>query len=126
VLDAAEAAEYDRVDELSYLLRRQDGVISRRQALGLITTSALRHRLRSGRWRRAHFGVYLAQTGPVTRAQQRWIAVLACEGILAGLSALEIHGLRGRLCPRIDLLLPAGRHETDPPRGVVVHRSAVL
>jgi hypothetical protein len=37
----------------------------------------VRHAVDSGRWRRVHRGVVLAQTGPMTNLQLVWAAVLA-------------------------------------------------
>jgi very-short-patch-repair endonuclease len=117
-------------DPLTWLLFGQDQVISRRQALRFLTSKAVRARLSSRRWRSAAAGVYLTHTGPATRQQQRWIAVLATgpvrPAVLAGLSALESHGLRGHRSEPIHVLIPAGSRDRDVPPGVVVHRTTRL
>lgn len=120
----------DAMGDLEFLLFRQDGVISRRQALRYLSDKAIRHRLASGRWRLAHRAVYVTHTGPVTERQRRWIAALAVGrgriAPLAGLSALAVHGLRGFTGTPIHVLVGAHRRDTDPPPGVVVHRTRHL
>jgi len=85
--------------DLDFLLFRQSGVLSRRQALRYFSAKTVQHRLASGRWRRGHRAVYLTVTGPVTVNQRRWIASLAVGGgrpaVVAGLTALAVLGLRG-------------------------------
>ena len=117
-------------DELTWLLFRQEQVISRRQALRFLTPKAVHARLRSGRWQPAARGVYLAHNGPVSRPQRRWVAVLSARApepaVLAGLSALESDGFRGHHSDPIHVLIPAGGQDRDPPAGVVVHRTSRL
>jgi very-short-patch-repair endonuclease len=117
-------------DELAWLLFRQDQVICRRQALRFLTVKAVRSRLGSGRWQPAATGVYLTHTGPPTRQQRRWIAVLATgpvrPALLAGASALEQQGLRGHRSEAIHVLIPAGSRDRDVPPGVVLHRTTTL
>jgi hypothetical protein len=120
----------DTMGELEFLLFRQDGVISRRQALHFLSDKAIRHRLASGRWSLAHRAVYVTHAGPVSEHQRRWIAALAVgRGLvapLAGLSALAVHGLRGFAARPIHVLVGAHRRDTDPPPGVLVHRTRHL
>lgn len=120
----------DQAGELEFLLFRQDGVISTRQARRFLSPKAIRHRLASGRWRAAHRGVYLTTTGPVTVHQRRWIAALtAGQGRiapLAGLSALAVLGLRGHPDRPIRVLIGIDRQDTDPLPGVRVHRTRHL
>jgi hypothetical protein len=112
--------------DLRLLLFRQDNVLTRKQALWYHSPKALRHLVESGRWQAAHPGVYVVHNGPVNASQQRWIAVLACRGYLAGASALTVHGLRGFGPPQLHLLIPAGRRDFDSPLYVVTHRTSVL
>lgn len=118
----------DDDDELTGLLFRQDGVLSYRQARRFLTEAALRHRIRTGRWRRVHRRTYLTHNGPITREQQRWIAVLAAGrgAVLAGGTALDEYGLHRYAGEGVHLLLPDRRHPTDLPRGVIVHRTSTL
>ena len=116
----------DDATELDHLLFRQDDVIARRQALRWLSAKALRHRLRSGRWQRPHRAVYVAATGRLSRAQRRWIAVLATDGLLAGLTALEVSGLKGYVRTPIHVVVPVLRNVRRPPTDVVVHRTSRL
>jgi very-short-patch-repair endonuclease len=118
------------VDPLDRLLRVQDGVITRRQALRHLSPMALRHRVESGCWRRAYRGVFVAHTGSVTHNQRRWIAVLAAgadhwHGVcLGGLSALLVWGLSLDESD-IHVLVPVGRR-ANAVAGAVIHRTRLL
>jgi very-short-patch-repair endonuclease len=116
--------------DLDFLLFRQSGVLSRRQALRHLSAKAIQHRLRSGRWRSAHRAVYLTHTGPLTVDQRLWVASLAVgggrPGFLAGVSALAVLGLRGYPSRLIHALAPANRRDRDAPPDVVVHRTRTL
>ncbi|MBF9128934.1 DUF559 domain-containing protein [Plantactinospora sp. S1510] len=118
----------DDADELTWLLFRQNNVVSWRQARRFLTEAAVRHRVASGRWRRVHPRVYVAHSGPVGAEQRLWIAVLAAGAgaVLAGVTALDGYGLYGYAGGGTHLLLPAGRQPRNVPRGVIVHRSSVL
>jgi hypothetical protein len=74
--------------------------------------------------------VFRAHAGPVTSAQRLWIASLAVgngrPALLGGRAALASLGLKGFPPDRIDVLLPAGRREDNPPTDVVVHRTTAL
>jgi very-short-patch-repair endonuclease len=125
---------FDR-DPLTTLIDVQAGVIARWQALQLLSRKAIEHRLATRRWRRVHRGVYLAYGGPVTLPQRHWIAVLAggfgpslmdSDGpCLAGLSALQVHGLERITSTHIDIVVPSERRLVAPA-GVVVHRSVEI
>ncbi len=124
-------------DPLQLILDRQCGVIARWQALGLMTAKALRHKIASGRWRSVHRGVFLAYGGTLTDAQRWWIAVLAVSpaaqdltmdgqpALLAGITALQAHGLRGIRSDRIHVLIAHSRRVAMPD-GVTLHRTTVL
>ncbi|MEV4626683.1 DUF559 domain-containing protein [Micromonospora sp. NPDC049523] len=114
-------------DALTHLLDLQSDVVNRRQALRHLSPKAVQHRLASGRWQPAGRGVYLAHTGPISREQRRWVAVLGVRrAVLAGLSALELLGLRGYHSEALHVLISATRRDLDPPYGVVVHRTRHL
>jgi hypothetical protein len=117
-------------DDLTHVLYVQDDVVSRRQALRTLSQKAVRHRLESGRWQAAHAGIYVAHSGPITRDQRRWVAVLAAGGgrraLLGGVSALEMFGLRGHGSQGFHVVIAARRRDHDPPPGVVVHRTRTL
>ena len=120
----------DQAGDLEFLLFRQSGVLGRAQALRYFSDKAIRHRLVSGQWQAAHRAVYVTHSGPITDDQQRWIASLGVGGgrpaYLAGLSALAVLGMRGYASRPIHVIVPARRRDTDPPRGVVVHRTRSL
>jgi very-short-patch-repair endonuclease len=121
----------DVESSLTQLLARQDNVITRRQALRLISLKALRHRVDVGRWRRIHRGVFLTHTGLVTENQRRWAAVLAAGGdchadtCVAGLSSLQSWGLRSIESPAIHVLVPLSRTGRVPP-GARLHRTRAM
>lgn len=116
-------------DPLTALIDAQGGVIAGWQARRFLSEKAIRHRVAYGRWRRAHRNVYIAYGGPIGVRQRQWIAVLAVApstgdsfvACLGGLSALQVHGLRGVSSDRVHLVVPVTR-EITPPAGVVVHR----
>jgi very-short-patch-repair endonuclease len=120
----------DDADALTCLLYVQHGTVSYRQALAHMSRATLRHLVDSGRWRRIHPGVFVAHNGSVTVDQRRWVASLAAGGgtpaVIGGRSALAVHGLKGFEPSRIEVLLPAGRREGNPPANVVVHRTRNL
>jgi hypothetical protein len=120
----------DETDELGWLLFRQVGVISRRQALRYLTQKTVRHRLESGKWRLAERGVYVTHSGPLTDDQRLIVASLAVgagrPAVIAGLSALTKMGMRGYHRESVHVLLPWQRRDRNPPYWVVVHRTRHL
>jgi very-short-patch-repair endonuclease len=117
-------------DDLTWLLFRQDSVITRRQALQFLSAKAVRHRVNSGRWRRVHRGVFVTHTAALTHRQRQWAAVLATaaggSAYLAGLSALQLFRLKRVDSRVIHVLLPDERNDVNPPPGVRVHRTRRL
>ena len=81
---------------IEHLLRVQDGVVARRQALACkASDNDIERLLRRREWAVVHPGVYVTHTGPLPWRQQAWAALLAVEpAALAGPSALRVHGLR--------------------------------
>jgi hypothetical protein len=118
----------DDADPLTWLLFRQEDVITWQQARQFLTEAALRHRVRSGRWRNVHPRIYVAHTGAVGHRQRLWIAVLAAgdDAVIAGGTALGEEGLQRYRGCGIQVLLPARRRPRELPPGVRVHRTAVL
>ncbi|MFC3503874.1 DUF559 domain-containing protein [Micromonospora krabiensis] len=118
----------DDADELTWLLFRQEEVISFEQALRHLSRKSVRHRVASGRWRRIHRGVFVTHSGPVGYGQLRWAAVLAAGplALLGGLTAAQAGGLRGFSTRVIHLLLPETCRRAPLPQGVVAHRTARL
>ncbi|MFC4999707.1 hypothetical protein ACFPIJ_17920 [Dactylosporangium cerinum] len=113
-------------DPLDHLLFRQHHVISRRQALRVMSHNALRHRVTSGRWQQPMRSVYVAMTGPIALPQRRWIGVLASRGPLAAFSALEVLGLKGYGKPYTEVLITANRRVRPAPPETVIRRTASL
>jgi very-short-patch-repair endonuclease len=107
---------HDDASALDWLLFEQSGILTWRQAVTALTTSKVRHLLRTGRWRRVCPNVLVSHTGPLAEDQQRWVAVLAAgEGaVLAGLAAARAGGLGGnwRSDP-VDVLVPYARRAAD-------------
>lgn len=108
-----------KVDEraLKTLLRRQQQVIARSQALACgMTPGALRHRIKAGgSWQRLLPGTYLAVTG-VPTAEQQEIAALAYAGrgsVITGPAALRHHRIQAPGTPLITVLIPAEREVRD-------------
>lgn len=103
-LPSEEPRTLNRVtDELARVLRRQDGLLTRAQALSVLTRAAVRHRL-TREWTRLLPGVYGAFTGTPTARQWLRAALLHCGpgSMLADTSALQhIYGVRN---------LPPDRH----------------
>jgi hypothetical protein len=101
-------------------LRRQDGVISRRQVLAAGGTDLDIARLVRRRvWAPFHEGVYVDHTGPPTRRQREWAAVLVHHpAALAGRSALRAHGLDADAEPDgrtvVEVAVAHGRRVRDP------------
>lgn len=115
---------------LDRLLFRQDGVLSRRQALQVMPEASLRRLVSSGRWARPCRGVLVAHNGPLTRTQRAWVAALYAgrgrPAPLAGLSALVAHGLRGYPSDRVHVCLPIDMHCPSGLPFLVVHRTRCL
>ena len=98
--------------EISDVLARQSGVISRAQVLAAGGDDRLvARKIRRREWARVHPGVYVDHTGPLTWHQRAWAAVLyAAPAALGGRSALRAHGLRGPDGEDdIHVVVPAGR-----------------
>jgi very-short-patch-repair endonuclease len=114
-------------DEFDWLLFQQENVVSWAQASEHLGRGAAANRLRRHRWQCPERGVIVAHSGPVTRQQQLWAAVLGAgrHAVLAGAGAATLEGLRGYDRPAIDVLIPAGRR-ARAMAGVRVHRTTVL
>ncbi len=104
------------------VLRRQDGVVRRRQ---LFEAGAQPHDvqrlLRRRDLRRVQAGVYVVHTGPLTPGQRDWAAVLgAWPAALTGPSALP-----GPRPGKVHIAIERGR-TVQPQAGVVLHRTSHL
>ena len=79
------------------LAKRQCGLVSHSQLRGIgVTHSEIRHHLRMERWKQRTSSVVSTTTGPLSRNQQMWMAVLHAgpNALIGGLSAAEVHGLK--------------------------------
>jgi very-short-patch-repair endonuclease len=110
---------------LDDILERQDGVLTRTQAIDAgVTHAAIRAHLATGRWQRVHEAVFATFSGPLPRRSVLWAAVLRA-GVGAMLShetAAELAGLCAP-APAIHITVPANRRVIKRP-GVVVHHRA--
>ena len=99
------------------MVRRQAGVISRRQAIDTgLRDHQIRRLLRRNEWARVHPGVYIDHTGPLTWMQRAWAAVLyAAPAALCLESALSIEG------PLIHVAVSRHRGMLVEPDGVRIH-----
>ncbi len=114
--------------DLSQLLKRQNCLMTRRQALDCgVHPNVLRRRVRpGGRWQELLPGVYLTVTGTPTRDQRDLAALLYAGpgGTLTGQAALARHRMRRRP-DVVDVLIPATRHRQSTGF-VVIHRTRRL
>lgn len=110
------------MDELARLVRRQAGVLSRQQVLSSgLDDVAIERLVRRREWTRLSDGVFVDHTGPLSRRQREWAALLRYQGsVLAGGSSLGASGLSGP-DHRADVEL-AVRHgrRLSPPPGITV------
>jgi hypothetical protein len=108
---------------LRELAERQNGVISRTQALSSgLSKDLIATRLDQGRWQRVHTGIYAAHSGSLDRKATLWAAVLR-SGPGAALShhtAAELDRLADRQSTFIHVTIPTSRR-VMPIRGVVLH-----
>lgn len=114
-----------------FQLQGQSRVVSRHQARDAgFTEDAIEWRLRSGEWRRLHWGAYATFTGDPSRKATLWAAVLRAGpgATLSHETAAEIHGLIDKPTGPIHVSVPAERHPGRRRKipGVVIHRSRYL
>lgn len=113
--------KYRSVD-IDDVLRQQDGVISRRQALAAgFQEHEIRRLLRRNEWARVHAGVYVDHTGPPTWSQRTWAAVL-----YAAPAALCLESALGVETSLIHVAIERQRSTLTEPAGVRIHRVAHL
>lgn len=123
------------MDELARLLRDQDGVIRRAQALEAgMSPAAIDRAVRRRGWVAVHPEVYVEQAGPhpcpLTWQRRAWAAVLACwPAALYAESARRAHegpGRRGCEESVIHVAVDRSRRDVAEPPWVRVHRVARL
>lgn len=109
------------------LVRRQHGVVTRAQLLGLgFSTKAIEHRLATGRLYPAARGVYLVGWNRMTPERRWMVAVLACgeTACLSHRSAAELWGISREEPCRIDVTVR--RHAEAKRPGIRLHSRAAL
>ncbi len=114
--------------DLAAVLTRQDGLITKQQALAAgMSLGAIRHATRpGGPWERLAPGLYAAFTGQLSTRQRLRAAVMRAgpDAVLTGSDACRAHGLRYVPdAPRPMVLIPHGRRA--PVGGVAIVRRAV-
>jgi predicted transcriptional regulator of viral defense system len=111
--------------DLADLAALQDGVVTRRQALAAgLSVRQVEWRLTSGRWVRAHAGVYQTQPGRRDQASAESAAVLACGtgAVLSHWSVAHHVGLARSAPKQIHVSVPSARRVVNP-LGVTVYRT---
>jgi hypothetical protein len=94
---------YTTVRGMPEIVRRQHGVVSRRQLRELgVHSQHVVHHLRALRWRALSPTVIVTHRGPLSRSARQWAAVLGAPAgsVIGAWTALELHGIetwfRGR------------------------------
>jgi len=84
----------------------------------------IKFRVRSGRWRQIHLGVYAIYSGELTRGTRLWAAVLSAGpgAALSHETAAELQRLTDKPAEIIHLTVPVRRH-VMAIEGVRLHRS---
>lgn len=112
-------------DECKDLVRLQDGVISRKQAMGFGLSRDVIDRLaQTGRWQALRRGVYLAHPGDPPRAAVLWAAVLyaGAGAALSHQTAAELFKIEDRPDPRVHVTIPTKRR-VNSAADLIIHRS---
>lgn len=114
------------MDDVEKLIRDQNGLVSRRQAIAAgLPPHDIARRLRRREWATVHEGVFINHTGELTWQQRAWAAVLwAWPAALSHESALRADdgpGKKGRDVSVIHVAIAAERRVREPV-GVRVHR----
>jgi very-short-patch-repair endonuclease len=123
-MDAFRSTHADRV--LAELATKQWGVVSREQLAGVgLGRGAIDGRLRSGRLRRVHRGVYAIGGAALPREGRDLAAVLACGlgAVLSHVSAAVHWVLLTYNAPRPEVSAPASRRAIP---GIRLHRTRSL
>jgi hypothetical protein len=99
------------------VLAKQDGVISRGQAMDCkMSDAAVRHRIRpGGPWQPLLPGVYLSCTGTPTTFQREMAALLYAGpgSVITGPAALQVHRIKVSEAAMVDALVPSERRRRD-------------
>lgn len=117
------------VKDIERLQARQQGLISRRQALaGGMTPTAIAKKLRRGEWVSIHDGVYVGHNGTLTWIERAWAAVLWAEPSAlthqSALRAADGPGRKGRDDETIHVAIARTRRLAAPAGVVSVFHSS--
>lgn len=107
------------------LAAAQAGVLSWRQLGELgVPRGLVRNKVASGRWARRTEEVFTITTGPLSREQLLWLAVLHCgpEAMVGGLTAAALHGLRNWERDDVCVIVP-NNDSFEPVAGVDIFRT---
>jgi hypothetical protein len=113
------------VDALALTLRDQQGLVARRQLLSLgVDRFAVRNQVAAHRWVERTPRVIGTTTGPLSRDQLLWLAVLHAgpRSMLGGLTAAEAHGL-SRWDREVVTVLVDDELDFEPVDGIRFFRS---
>ncbi len=111
--------------ELSAITERQCGVLTTRQAVEAgLTVDQVTAKVRFGRWRRMHRGVYATFSGAPTRLAELWAAVLSAGAgaMLSHQTAAELARLTDKPSELVHVTVPIARRVVKSP-GIVIHYS---
>jgi hypothetical protein len=114
--------------DLAELVERQAGVASRQQLLALgLSSSAIAHRVSSGRWVTLHPGVYATLPGRDDFLVRVWAALLHSgpSAVASHRSAGVLQGLVDQPPSVVDVAVRE-RHRVHPRPGIRVHRRRFL
>jgi hypothetical protein len=103
-------------EQFRWLTTGQRSVLSRMQALSVLTPNALQHRIRpGGKWQRLLPGVYLTVTGEPTWEQKEMAAMLYAgrDSMITGLAALRNYKIRAPETELVDILVPTSRQRAS-------------
>jgi hypothetical protein len=114
--------------EWAVALHAQHGIVAKAQARQAgLSHKAIRHRLRSGKWRYVRRGVYATFTGELPREAWLWAAIRRAGpgAMLSHATAAEVHGLIEKPSAKIHITVPRRRRpaQKKPIQGVIIHRS---
>lgn len=105
----------------------QYGLVTRSQAVAhQMSKSQIRHRVASGQWERAHYGIYRSVLVPRTFEGDLMLGVLACGGVVSHCSAARLHGFKelGRMAAMPEIAVSHGRWR--PVADLVIHQTTQI
>lgn len=112
---------------MSTVLTDQAGVLTRQQALQVMSRHQLYGLVRSKRWANPATGVFVNHNGPLTEEQRDWVALLAAPpgSVLGGLSALR-HDNFTAFAPGIPIIVAKTSASKIAYKDVILHWSKFL